>query len=242
MSDSDSDDSFSLLKGDPFEEDKKFPQFTVALFKSWLKRRIELLQICSHGDLHRVLLLMFNSGEYIKEITQFYHIRELDSENDKLNVFCRWLTDKVESKHALRTPEIMINEVMMMMKNRKEDHYAYLSRLRHYSYLINLDFEGSVNVDRLFWSVVHRNTNSFYMRSIAFDVLYSKLYENGKDKQLLSRLKSTARSIDLMNEECKRKKPRRRPRYCISCLRSKKCDCCYVCGSQNHFARDCPID
>lgn len=188
---------------------------------------------------------MYNSGEYIKRLSLLYNIDELNSENkeiSKLDVFCKWLTDQVESEHRLRTPEILINEVMQMRKKRKESHIDYLFRLKKYSCLVNWDFEGSVNVDRLFWSVVHRNTSSFHMRMIAFDVIYGKFYDDRKDQEFWERLRDTAHSIDDMMEECKKSKPRRRPSYCISCLRTEKCNCCYVCGSQNHFARDCPID
>lgn len=233
----------SLLDCDPFEEDKEFPRFTVASFKRWLESKIEVLNaFIKEDDFRKVYLLMYNSGEYLKNITQFYHLGKRDSESGKLDVFCKWVIERVDSGQGLRTPEMMINDVMQMRKKRNESHVKYMYRLRKYSYLVNVDFEGSVNVDRLFWSAVHCNSTSMDMRMICFDVLYDKLYDAGKDKDFWQKLHSTAHSIDRMIEDCKNSKPRRRPVYCINCLSEVNCDCCYVCGSQNHFARDCPIE
>lgn len=234
----------SLLDRDPFEEDKEFPRFTVASFKSWLKSRIQILNLFTNkdDDFQKIYILMYNSGEYMKKITRIYKLTERDSESAKLDVFCKWVIERVESGQGLRTPEMMINDLMQMRKKRKESHIDYLFRLKNYCYLVNVDFEGSVNVDRLFWSALHSNTISMEMRMVTFGVIHGKLYDDGKDMEFWGKLCDTAHSIDRMIDDCKNSKPRRRPAYCISCMSEEKCDCCYVCGSRNHFARDCPIE
>lgn len=229
------------LEDSEFKKNEEFLHFTIASLKLWLEKTIKSLGVAHElRDIDMMMLVIYYSGDFLHEITRRYKFGDSGSDSRKFEVFCEWIVDQAELKLPVRSPEILTQIVMEMKRKRQESHVSYLRRLESYSYLINAEFEDSVHEKRLFWSSVHRNSNSWVLRLIADQVLRKKNYEDNKDDDPMKTLFNNADSIDCKNKAYAKSKTRRCKRECINCLR-KSCHCCFICGSSCHFSRDCPM-